>query len=133
LIRIYISPAEAKALGLPVTVPDGGIDGYVGFSSVPNIFSYANGTAPPANEYYFIGVVEHEITEIMGRISLLADSTPDYSVIDLFRYLSPGVRDIAASGFNSGSEIVRTIYYADGSRQQDKTPATQKPLPCRPL
>ena len=98
---LYLSPTEAKALGLPITVPDGGIDGYVGFSSVPNIFSYGNGTASPANEYYFIGVVEHEITEIMGRISLLADSTPDYSVIDLFRYLSPGVRDIAAGGFNS--------------------------------
>jgi hypothetical protein len=97
---LYLSPAEAKALGLPLSVPDGGVDGYVGFSSVPNTFSYANGTAPPANEYYFIGVVEHEITEIMGRVSLLADSTPDYSVIDLFRYLSAGVRDIAAGGIN---------------------------------
>jgi hypothetical protein len=40
--------------------------------------------------------VEHEITEIMGRISLLGDTTPDYSVIDLFRYLSSGVRDLRA-------------------------------------
>jgi hypothetical protein len=98
---LYLSPAEAKALGLPITVPVGGIDGYVGFSSVPNIFSYANGTAPPVNEYYFIGVVEHEITEIMGRVSLLADLTPDYTVIDLFRYLSSGIRDTAAGGINS--------------------------------
>ena len=87
---LYLSPAEAKALGLPITVPDGGIDGYVGFSSAANIFSYANGVTPPSNEYYFVGIVEHEITEIMGRVSLLGDSTPDYSVIDLFRYLSPG-------------------------------------------
>ena len=98
---LYLSPAEAKALWLPITVPDGGIGGYVGFSSVPNTFSYANGTTPPASEYYFIGVVEHEITEIMGRVSLLADLTPDYSVIDLFRYLSSGVRDTAAGGINS--------------------------------
>lgn len=84
--NLYVSPAEAKALGLPLSVPDGGIDGYVGFSSVPNTFSYGGGSAPPANEYYFIGVVEHEISEIMGRISLLGDPTPDYSVIDLFRF-----------------------------------------------
>jgi hypothetical protein len=103
---LYLSPAEAKALGLPLSVPDGGVDGYVGFSSVPNTFSYANGTAPPPNEYYFIGVVEHEITEIMGRVSLLADSTPDYSIIDLYRYLSPAVRDITAGGTN------RTAYFS---------------------
>jgi hypothetical protein len=85
---------------LPITVPDGGIDGYVGFSSAANILSYANGVTPPSNEYYFVGIVEHEITEIMGRVSLLADSS-DYSVIDLFRYLSPGVRDTAVGGSNS--------------------------------
>jgi hypothetical protein len=100
---LYVSPAEAKALGLPLSVSDDGIDGYVGFSSVPNTFSYANGSVPPANEYYFIGVVEHEITEIMGRVSLLGDLTPDYSVIDLFRYSSPGVRDTTAGGLNSTS------------------------------
>jgi len=99
--NLYVSPAEAKALGLPLSVPDGGIDGYVGFSSVPNTFSYGGGSAPPANEYYFIGVVEHEISEIMGRISLLGDPTPDYSVIDLFRYSSPGVRDTTTAGLNS--------------------------------
>jgi hypothetical protein len=98
---LYLSPAETKALGLPLSVPVGGVDGYVGFSSAPNVFGYANGSASPANEYYFIGVVEHEITEIMGRVSLLPNLTPDYSVIDLFRYLSPGVRDTAAGGINS--------------------------------
>ena len=95
---LYISPAEAKALGLPVS--DGGIDGYVGFSSAANIFGYADGVAPPSNEYYFIGVVEHEITEDMGRVSLL-DEPNQYSVTDLFRYSSPGVRDLTTGGFGS--------------------------------
>ena len=33
---LYLSPAETKALGLPLSVPDGGVDGYIGFSSAPN-------------------------------------------------------------------------------------------------
>ncbi len=96
---LEISPAEAKALGLLSN--NGSIDGYVGFSSEPNIFSYANGTAPPSNEYYFIGVVEHEITEDMGRVSLLNEQPHDYSVTDLFRYSSPGVRDLTTGGSGS--------------------------------
>ncbi len=96
--QLYISPAEAAALGLPLTyaLPTGGgtsIDGYVGFSSVPGTFSYANDTVPAADEFYFIGVVEHEITEDMGRISLL-DNFDGYSIADLFRYSSSSVRDL---------------------------------------
>ena len=55
---LQLSPAEARALGFSVS--DSGIEGYVGFSAAPNTFSYAVGTAPPSNEYYFIGVVEHQ-------------------------------------------------------------------------
>jgi hypothetical protein len=100
---LYISPAEAKALGLSVN--DGGIDGYVGFSSAPNTFSYADGAAPPSNEFYFIGSVEHEITEDMGRVSLI-NRSDQYSVTDLFRYSSPGVRDLTIG--ESGS----TAYFS---------------------
>src|SRR5208282_3115761 len=96
---LEISSAEAKALGLLSN--NGGIDGYVGFSSESNTFSYANGTAPPSNEYYFIGIVEHEITEDMGRISFLDEQPHDYSVTDLFRYSSPGVRDLTTGGRGS--------------------------------
>ena len=93
---LFMWQAEAKALGLPQN--NVAVDGYVGFSSQPGTFSYANGTTPPANEYYFIGVVEHEITEDMGRASLLSDQPSDYSLIDLFRYSSPGGRDLSAGG-----------------------------------
>jgi hypothetical protein len=96
---LYMSQAEAKALGLPQN--NDPIDGYVGFSSSPGIFSYANGTTPPSNEYYFIGVVEHEITEDMGRVSLLDDQPHDYAPLDLFRYSSPGVRDLRTGGSGS--------------------------------
>ena len=96
---LYMSQAEAKALGLPQN--NDSIDGYVGFSSQSGIFSYANGTTPPSNEYYFIGVVEHEITEDMGRVSFLDDQPYDYAPIDLFRYSSPGVRDLTTGGSGS--------------------------------
>ena len=109
---LYISPAEATALGLPLSVSDGGVDGYVGFSSEPDTFGYADGTAPPANESYFIGVVEHEITEDMGRVSLLNE--PDqYSVADLFRYSSSGDRDLATG--KAGS----TAYFSINNGEKD--------------
>ena len=94
---LYMSTAEGKALGF-VAANNSALDGYVGFSSAANIFSYANGTAPPSNEYYFIGAVEHEITEDMGRFSLLNYQPSFYSVMDLYRYSSPGVRDLTTGG-----------------------------------
>jgi hypothetical protein len=106
---LYMSQAEAKALGLPQN--DLSIDGYVGFSSSPNIFGYGDGSAPPSNEYYFIGVVEHEITEDMGRVSFLNDQPNDYTLIDLYRYSSPGIRDTTTGG--SGSTAYFSINNGD--------------------
>jgi hypothetical protein len=42
---------------------------------------------------YFISAVEHEISEDMGRVSLINDQLSDYSPMNLFRYSSPGVCD----------------------------------------
>ncbi|MGD0961181.1 MAG: hypothetical protein ABSB19_15350, partial [Methylomonas sp.] len=36
------------------------------------------------------GVVEHEITEVLGRTSGLADTPPEYNLLDLYRYVAPG-------------------------------------------
>jgi hypothetical protein len=99
--------AEAKALGLmPATDP--AIDGYVGVSSsIP--FSYAPNVTPAQGEYYFVGAIEHELSEDMGRISLLARPPGnEYSPMDLFRYSAPGVRQMttgAASYFSINSGI----------------------------
>ena len=86
--QLYISLAEATALGLAPN--NGSLDGYVGFSSTSNIFSYATNTAPPPSQYYFVGVVEHEFSEVMGRASYL-DLAGAYSPMDLLRYSAPGV------------------------------------------
>jgi len=100
-----VTEAEAKALGLYAN--NSGLDGWVGFSSVPNIFSYTVGATPPSNEYYFVGVVEHEFTEVMGRASSL-DQAGYYSPVDLFRYAASGVRQAgtgAASYFSINGGI----------------------------
>jgi hypothetical protein len=52
------------------------------------------------NQYYFVGVVEHEFTEIMGRASFLDQAPNYYSLIDLYRYAAPGVRQL---GTGAGS------------------------------
>ena len=87
---LSMAQAEAKALGLYPN--DGSFDGYVWFDST-SPFSYSPTATPASNQYYFVGVVEHEISEIMGRVSFLS-----YSPVDLYRYSSPGVRDLTAGG-----------------------------------
>ena len=90
---VDLSSAQAKALGLSGS--SSGIDGYVGFNSSAT-WSFTHGVAPAAGAYYFVGVAEHEITEEMGRFSLpLSTSAAAYTVMDLFRYTAPGVRDTA--------------------------------------
>jgi len=92
----YLTVADAAALGLL----SGGttLDGYVGFSnSFPFAFSDSNGV--PSGEYDLYGVVAHELSEVMGRISLL-DMSNSYSDLDLFRYSAPGVLSLV--GTNTG-------------------------------
>ena len=93
-----MTAAEAKALGLYSN--SAGLDGWAGFSSSPNIFSYSTSSAPASNQYYFVGVVEHEFTEIMGRASFLDQAPNYYSLIDLYRYAAPGARQL---GTGAGS------------------------------
>ena len=83
----YLTLADATALGLLSSSTI--LDGYVGFNSS---FSYAynDSSGVPAGAYDLYGVVAHEISEVMGRISML-DSSNSYSDLDLFRYSAPGV------------------------------------------
>jgi hypothetical protein len=89
---LYMASAEQKALGLLAN--NSSLDGYVGFDGAANVFSYAINSAPPSNEYYFVGVLEHEITEVMGRTSYL-DYSHAYSAMDLFRYSAANTRQFS--------------------------------------
>jgi hypothetical protein len=59
-----------------------------------------NNRAVPAKAD-FIGVAEHEISEIMGRTDLLGETlggtNPLYDPLDLFRYTAPGVESVSPS------------------------------------
>lgn len=91
---LSMSLAEAQALGL---ASGGGSDGTIWLSSIFP-FSYSLTTTPSAGEYYAIGVIEHELTEVMGRVSLIPSQ---FSPMDLYRYSAPGVRDTTTGGSGS--------------------------------
>jgi hypothetical protein len=79
---LRLGRAEEKALGF-LTDNSNTIDGWVGFST---------GAAANVN---FFGIVAHEISETMGRASLL-DTIGLYGSLDLFRYSAPGARQVVA-------------------------------------
>src|SRR5215471_320045 len=98
----FIFPAaEAKALGFTSALSLAGYDGVVGTISEEELApggATADWTkAAPANgnQYYMIGSIEHELTEVMGRFArdgtTVGNSPPLYTIMDLFRYAAPGV------------------------------------------
>lgn len=85
--------AQGKALGL-VAANAPGLDGTYTFGA-GNSFTYDPNNRAVAGKTDFIGVTEHEISEILGRIPDLGffnGSTNEYVAFDLFRYTANGVR-----------------------------------------
>ena len=81
--------------------------GAIGLSStLPFTYGITNAVTP--DTYDAFGVVEHEITEVMGRTDDLGVGG-DYTPLDLFRYTSPGDRDLtpAAGWFSvNGTDLL---------------------------
>ena len=83
----WIATAEAQALGL---AGSSGVDGEVGLSSSA-AFTFDPNNRAVAGEYDAIGILEHEISEVLGRQlfeSSFSSSGQDTTVLDLFRYAS---------------------------------------------
>lgn len=93
---LYITGAQEKAFGM---LPANGteVDASVGFATDPNqtLFAYSPNNLAVPGEYDFIGVVEHEMSHALGRVSYVGSTTS----LDLFRYSAPGV--LAAAGTTS--------------------------------
>jgi hypothetical protein len=116
-----ITEAEAEALGL-ISPTATGIDGYVGFSSA---LSYdldpADGTT--AGAYDIEALAQHEISEVMGRMSGISSTKPTYAMpFDLYRYQgvgkpSFGYSTLAYFSINGGKTNLGTFDYgASGDR-----------------
>lgn len=94
-----MTTAEAKALGFAVVTPS---DGSILFSNAVS-YTYDPNHRGVAGKYDFIGVAEHEISEVLGRVPGLGFDFGRgvYNPNDLFRYTAPGVRSFAQNVPNS--------------------------------
>jgi len=108
---LVLSSAQSKALGLG---SDGSLDGSVGFStSAPFVYDPTQAQSVPFHSYDFMGTVEHEISEVLGRISFL-DQSGTYSLLDLFRYAASGNRQLttgAASYFSVDGGVTSLLAF----------------------
>jgi hypothetical protein len=92
---LQLGSAEEKALGL--IGASSALDGWVGIASDSELqafggaWSFGTTATPGADQYYLVGVLEHEFTEVMGRTSFL-DTRGQYSIIDLYRYAGAAIR-----------------------------------------
>ena len=86
-----MATSEAKALGL---TGYSGTDGFVGFDkSSPWTFNPASRGVGGA--FDFIGVAEHEVSEVLGRMADLGTIGGTLDPLDLFRYSAPNTRALS--------------------------------------
>lgn len=88
----FIPRAEAQALGLVA----GGTAGSFTFGAGQS-YTFDSNNRAVAGQFDFIGLAEHEISEVMGRISGLGQdfgTGPAWLPNDLLRYTSAGTRSL---------------------------------------
>ncbi len=119
----YATSAEAKALGLATGSSDtcggafasGDCDGTYTFDNTKS-YTYNPANRGVSGKFDFIGVTEHEFSELMGRVTQA--NTFGYDLFDTMRFTSPGTRHFGTGtgvyfsfdngatnlhGFNSGA------------------------------
>jgi hypothetical protein len=117
------SRAEGKALGL-IAGNSPQTDGFVGFNGSASYSFDPNNRAVPG-QYDFIGLAEHEVSEVMGRYGMVQNGLASgLGPIDLFRYTAPGARDftpVNGSYFSidGGATVINTFNGTGGGDISD--------------
>jgi hypothetical protein len=97
----FVPRAEAKALGLSgITANAPGNDGSVGFAA-SQAYAFDPNNRAVAGKFDLIGVMEHEISEALGRTFDLNEGGNGYVPYDLFRFTGPGVRNFGLTDTNA--------------------------------
>ena len=98
------------------------------FGVQPYTFNPSDRTV--TGDYDFIGVAEHEMSEVIGRLPGL-DQSGFYTLNDLFRYTAPGVRNLTAytagaylsiDGGTTNLVLFNTVGGADAQDYASPTP-----------
>lgn len=93
----YMSLAEARALNLSGLPP--GEDGAVGFATTVS-FTFDPGNRIVPGKYDFIGVAEHEISEVLGRDTFGLNGN-GFVPYDLFRFTNNAERSFDPTATNA--------------------------------
>ena len=122
-----MSRAEQKALGL-LSGTDSGLDGTFLFNTNQS-YTFDPYDRTVTGDYDFIGVAEHELSEIMGRGAGLGDqietSSPVYLPLDLYRFSSPGFHNLNSTSspiffsIDDGNTNLKEYNYTTGQDLQD--------------
>ena len=88
---LVVATSEARALGLASSSST--IDGSIGIDSTATwLFDPTQAKALPSNALDVMGTLEHELSEVMGRVSNLDQN--EIGILDLFRYAASGTRQL---------------------------------------
>jgi hypothetical protein len=94
--NFWVASAEQKVLGLADPNDTTDNDGTFAFGQ-QNTYTFDPNNRQVAGAFDFIGVAEHEISEIMGRIGGLGvslDNAPGWLPYDIFRFTAPGTPSV---------------------------------------
>ena len=112
----WVPRAECKVLGLSgVGANDAINDGTVTFASTVS-YAFDPTNRAVAGKYDFIGVVQHEISEVLGRVYLLGYGINGFAPFDLFRFTNNAARSFDVDANNSyfsvdnGATVQRYFY-----------------------